>query len=1120
MKKIPYSPSSLDRRHFLKQAANTGLLAGIGPLLISCGGGDTADTNTALPVQKTEARTYFFDLSNANPDHDFFLVAGARHHRLSATTLAQVEQAKRDSPLLQRVSSGTITHVGAALPMSTSLQMCYIKSVPRGATAARGDWHMHTMFYHVPAANTAQSSKTLAAALACGKSPVVSLQSEFHACMKNSAPGNLDGALSTGLQASLNAVASNNSFCTGAQFDQYKDYFDHAMALVCHHPEIGSFDGPTLAYVQQAIVCADANLVSLAASLVRQGPATTTPGGWATLLEYKDPDTGLPKLAKNGDKLYITQHSAITLQMTGAAINSILPKVKNDPLLGANITGLAKTDLNNKLQGKMWVTMDGTPTRALAQQSAPRLSASSAPNSVGLTLLGDSAGPSFTARDVSSGNGYRVANVSGSGRTVTFTVENWYLRYLGLYIRFLDGAGQPIEYSKLPAATQSLFVAGLCGTYDCFMSLINQELVILGVPIRQNTQTYSIALPSSAASMQILAGGIGSGTNSYPDTVKPGAVMTVLLDLAVPGLFLAMSAVNGYASLSAKLSASREMLTIAAQIVILAISDSAVFGAYKDASVFTNLMPSLLSAVKKAPALYAEIQANMEAGEAEGAAEDAIPFGFGTLIQAVMALGAVAQMVETSAEIANAPWTFVTQIDATHDLKVTLSHDPRDTQGFPETATHYTLLAVCDSGSPAESGPILMPTTTRTQPLEYTFKNFPSGGKVTVTAGFYSNTDWLAGTGVTGALDNTLDNVAITIKENLVPLTATTVYTHKQKMGLDANGKHIWIAGRQPAVQAPSCSNRAGSLCVLQGITVSEAFGAVGYVWQSYSPAVSSFGAGAVSQLYQFANVSFTDQPEKGWLHSGGGFTSPPRLAYSRTSPISQNFYVDTSASNAVVRRINMTGVDIAPTFDAPGSNLAVGRFNFSSDVFLIHPTGKLISLNAARGKLEVLAPSAVPVADASAPLAQSFSGPGSREGLLNGPVLAAIEPKGSILVLEQAGNRIQAFDTGANPTRFFAGSSTMALKPQAGNVEYLDMAIEFKGYIYVLSRNTSSGIYSMDIYTPAGALLATTVNMNVAKLAVDLFRNVFTLNFDTMQPVGALTQPSISEWIPSTPRG
>ncbi len=146
-----------------------------------------------------------------------------------------------------------------------------------------------------------------------------------------------------------------------------------------------------------------------------------------------------------------------------------------------------------------------------------------------------------------------------------------------------------------------------------------------------------------------------------------------------------------------------------------------------------------------------------------------------------------------------------------------------------------------------------------------------------------------------------------------------------------------------------------------------------------------------------------------------------------------------------------------------------------------------------------------------------AYSGPGSRDGLLNGPVCAVVAPGGAILVLEQINNRIQAFDTGANPAPFFAGASTMPLKAQSGNVVYLDMAIEFVGYIYVLSQNTGTGLYSMDIYTPTGQLLATTNNMNASKLAIDLFRNVFTLNFQTIQPVGNLTEPSISQWIPST---
>lgn len=1088
----------LDRRHFLKQAAGAGLVAGMGPLLVGCGGGD-ASAQAPSAAGATETRSYFFDLSNAHPETDFFLVSGTRHHPLVSATAAQLAKAMTDNPALQKVGSQSVTHMGLGLVLPARLQMCYIKGVPRGGQRGPGEWDMHTMFYHVPAA--AASLATAKAEQSCGKSMMASQRAAYQACLKDTAGAAVQ-------RSSLSTLAANNSECTGPEFDQFKDYFDHAMALICHHPEIGSFDAPTLSYVQQAIVCADINLLNLAASLYRQGPATTTPGGWATLVEYTDPVTGQPRLDSRGSKLYFTHHSAETLRLTGTAINSILPKVKNDPMLGGSIAELSTSDLNAGLQGKMWVTQSGTPTRLQAPQS---------------TLLARSlkaaSGPTWTARDLSSGNGFRVTDIGGDARSVSFTVENWYLRYLGLYIRFLDGNGSPLEISSLPATTQQQFISAVSGTYDGFLSLVNQEFVVLGIPIQQDKQNFTLTVPSSAASIQILAGGLGSGSNSYPHTVTAGAVMTVVLDMAIPGLFLAMAAVSGYASLSAKLAASTTLLIDTAKIFVLAITDSVVEGTYSDPSVFTNLvLPIAVTLKDSAKALSAEISASLAEGEAEGVAEDCIPFGIGLILQAVMALAAVAQMAETSAEVANAPWTFVTQVDATHDLTVTLNHDPLDTAGFPATATYYTLRAVCDGGSPAESGRIAMQATTRTAPLSYTFSNLPAGGKVTVTAAFYSDTDWLAGTGSTGAVDNTQNAVAISIKENLVPLTTTTQYSHKQKIGLDSNGKHIWIAGPQPAATPANCNNVSGSLCNLQGITVSETFGNVGYVWQSYSAGVSSFGSGANGQLYQFANISFTGDPQSGWMHSGGGFPSPPRLAYSRSSPTSQNFYIDTSAGSAIVRRINMTQVGVAPTFDSPRAGQAVGRFNFPSDAFLIHPTGKLISINAALGKLEVLVPAANPLPDASAPLAQAFAGPGSREGLLNGPACAVVAPGGAILVLEQGGNRVQAFDTGANPAPFFAGQSTMQLKAQTGGVQYLDMAIEFVGYLYVLSLNSNTGIYSLDIYTPAGALLATTSGMNASKLAIDLFRNVFTLNFETIQPVGSLTEPSVSQWIPSTP--
>lgn len=213
-----------------------------------------------------------------------------------------------------------------------------------------------------------------------------------------------------------------------------------------------------------------------------------------------------------------------------------------------------------------------------------------------------------------------------------------------------------------------------------------------------------------------------------------------------------------------------------------------------------------------------------------------------------------------------------------------------------------------------------------------------------------------------------------------------------------------------------------------------------------------------------------------------------------------------------------MTAVDTPPAIDMPASNLSVGRFNHASDAFLIHPTGKLISINTALSKFEVLVPANAPVADSDAPMAQAYSGPGTREGLLKGPACMALTPGGAILVIEQANNRIQAFDTGANPTRIFSNntSSMMSLKLSSAGAIFMDLVVETVGYLYVLS--VKANVYTLDIYDPHGAWLSATSGVNVGKLTVDLFRNLYTLNFETLKPLGGVTEPSISQWIPSTP--
>lgn len=1121
---------------------------GLGPMLVGCmGDGDVDSSGTPPGKRRTEKRSYFFDLSNSHPETDFFLVSGSKHHPLVAASAEQIAQARLDNPLLQQLSSSKITHVGADLDLPDSLQICFVKGRPRASRGRPlGEWDMHTIFYHVPLSAAAEGSRQLS--LACGANLPVSLRAEHQACQGNLAsPASVSGTapLLNLVKAAIPEPTPGNPGCVAPAYDNHKDSYDLAISLVCNHPEICSFHGPTLSYVIQKYICPDPNLPYLAASIEHQGRVATPTGGWATQVPYIDPKTGNPKLGSTGEILYFVQHSAETLKFTGLAIHSILPLIKNDPMLGGDVTpktgaetGVA--DPSAALLGKLWVTRDGTPTRL---PPAPQASASRSLLRA-FTAAGPTPppGPTFTQLDTSSHPGYSVQNVSGSVsgdvRTVTFTAENWYLRYLGLYVRFLDGAGKALKLADLPPAAQGQFIPIHSGDTDGFLSILNPTGVFLGIPTGSTTQNFTIILPATAVSMQIMAGGLGSGTNSYPNTVTAGAVLTVVLNLAIPGLFLAMAAVTGYQSFQKKLQLSTSIIIDTVKFFLQAITDAVLVGTYNDPSVFKNLVSpiasGLIDGAKGLKQIYLE---SLAEGEAEGVAEDMIPFGVGIAIQAVFAAGAAAQLIETSVEVARSAWTNVTHINAAHSLTVTINHDPLNTQGFPATATTYSLVATVDGGSPTKA-PDPLPSelaTTRTTPLTSVLTNLPYGGMVTLTVSFYSATGWLCGVG-TVTVDNTLDTAAITIKEVLVPLTATTQYRAKQKIKMDADGKRIWKAEQPLAPQPLRCDNAPGNLCVLQGITVNETFASVGYAWQSFSKTTRDFKTGATGQLYQFANIAFTENPQDGYMSSGSGFPTPARLAYSRQSPgnARNNFYIDTSeGSSGVVRRINLAPITAnkpgTPTFDKPGSGKAVGRFNFSSDAFLIHPTGKLISINSSLSKIEILTPSAEPVADALAPLALSCSGPGSRDGLLDGPVCAVVDPFGAILILEQGGNRIQAFDTGANPTSFVAGKK-MALKPQTGNIEYLDLAIELKGYIYVLSRNTDSGIFVLDIYTPAGLLLSTTRNFVASKIAIDLFRNVFSLSFETIQldqPAGStpvnqydsgITEPSVAQWIPSTP--
>jgi hypothetical protein len=185
---------------------------------------------------------------------------------------------------------------------------------------------------------------------------------------------------------------------------------------------------------------------------------------------------------------------------------------------------------------------------------------------------------------------------------------------------------------------------------------------------------------------------------------------------------------------------------------------------------------------------------------------------------------------------------------------------------------------------------------------------------------------------------------------------------------------------------------------------------------------------------------------------------------------------------------------------------------------------GFVVGVNRTTHKMEILQLPPQPVdaqqAPHSVPFAAQKSGAGTRAGLMLAPVAVTVRD-GTILVLEDGNTRIQAFDTSGNPVNLFRNKTTSIVElSDAGTAVYVDLAVEGLGYMYVLSYlNDGLAVsdYRVDIYTPQGNFLTRTTGVAAARLAVDTFRNLYTLNYEAIAGAPRV-EPSLSQWAPSSP--
>jgi hypothetical protein len=248
-----------------------------------------------------------------------------------------------------------------------------------------------------------------------------------------------------------------------------------------------------------------------------------------------------------------------------------------------------------------------------------------------------------------------------------------------------------------------------------------------------------------------------------------------------------------------------------------------------------------------------------------------------------------------------------------------------------------------------------------------------------------------------------------------------------------------------------------------------------------------------------------------------------------------RNFFADSSrgdfhtAQNPTggmhLRRVALTYAGKPPSF-ATRTNESWGRFPMAMDRYILHPQGVVLGITYSNHKIFILPLPEKASTDDKAPLATMAAGEGFREGMLNGPRAIATGLDGRVLILEGGNHRIQAFDIDGKPVAYFkdpAGGSTKLSTMQLSAPErstYLDLAVEAKGYLYVLRYvdSKSPENYMVDLYEPDGSFLVSTPRVTADKITVDILRNMFTLNYELILGKGGRPEPSVSLWIPPAP--
>jgi hypothetical protein len=1031
-----------------------------------------------------ETAILHFDLGHLSPHQTFTLHAGSRRYELTPHTRHSLARARRANAALGLLPDHRVTHFAGPVRLPGNSPLLLRVTAPK----LRPDDLLERLVLtsiHLP-------RRHRAAGLARRQRRRGRLRTAAPCCDTVTSPKLKSLGLSDGDLPPDKVLIDVGDWNTA---------LDAATSLVFHHAELLT----TQAAPATDIICLiqfARGIDDLADSIWGQSQAhenDPSQPNWVSSRPGTDWQTGKP-----ANPVYVWSDQ--TLEYLALPLKDALQTTKNDP----------------DLQHQCWTVQPGIT-------QLPMTTAAVGGRRLG---VGD-AEANYTVREVTPQSGVEHSFAyDPATSTATVSLKNYYLRWLQVCV---DQYGPGPDGAQV-GQTQTL---GQLSPVD----------TIMAVPLDPDWSDFPFTFDEKAGRAVVSYGGLGQAPFAWRYDCG-GITWTSVFNYAVPTLFIVLGVAadqggKAWADLTKNIVAKGSALVEAAAEGPLGGAVSGGVSLTDVLAAIANLAGSLLLGAITSSETFSEYIAGLFT---ESAIEDAEPF-VGWVALAIGAAADLASMIETSVEVARSPATMAISIERTLDVEVTVNPDPNDVvvgpdgqpqAVWPATATHYVISITYDGG-PVHSYDGQMSPTTQVGPIVHTFSGLPAGGNITVLAGFYSARGWLAGQGTAGPLPaqpnqgSTLVIPSFNIKENLVPLSASTTYTLKQKLAFGSQGR-AWLA--PPDVSPPTAtvsdldgSNVGNNLEQLGQLTVNEER-ALGYVWQASGQNVPLAGTGGSysGQEWTFQALVEAAEPQSGLKFSGYGYTPQPCLAFpppTMANPLADGFLLEPDMSGAAMLLRAVSLQPGQPMIASPGQSF--GRFTSPQDDLAIHPAGYAVALNTATSKLQVVRLTALN-ADASAPAAAILAGDGTRPGLLSNPVAVACALD-RILGL-QAGTQdyypqgsICAFDVKGNPVSCFAGGAWLTgLHPEGpANVMVVDLSVESKGYLYVLkylepvSGQVLASDYRLDIYNPDGSFLTQVAGLAAARLQVDLWRNLFTLNYEILQGSGR-TEPSVAEWIPSTP--